>query len=79
MWRIEGTANVDRGLLAGSNRDYHARITYADPPNVVIHLFKMNPIIDDEFVEDALTFNLYSLCSAMSEHSPIASDHRRSL
>ncbi|XYH99085.1 hypothetical protein ACMHYB_04770 [Sorangium sp. So ce1128] len=74
LWRIEGTANIDCRLLTRSNRNCHASITNPEPPNVIVHLLKMNPIINDELVENALTFNLHSLRSVVSEHSPLVYD-----
>ena len=48
----------------------NSNIADTEPPDVIVHLLDVEPVINDKLIEFALVLNRYRLPFTMSKHSP---------
>jgi hypothetical protein len=50
--------------------DMYRGVANACPPTVVVHLFEMKPVVDDELVEDSLILELDPTITVLGKDAP---------
>jgi hypothetical protein len=78
-WCIEASHNVERRLSVRVQGDSETGVANTQPPNGLIHLFDVKPIIYDEFVEGPLIFDFNGVVPAMGKDAPDAAGLRLSI
>ena len=62
--------NVNSRRFIAADGYQNSSIAYAEPPDIVVHLLDMQPLIDDKLIENPLVLKFYASALLVSKDAP---------